>query len=262
MTAHGAVHWDELTVWDLEKAKAFYGPLLGWRFEQMPMAEGEVYDVIMQGEAVIGGAMAMKSPDFDGIPSHWMTYFAVDDLDAALEKTTAAGGQVRVPAFDVPEVGRFAVIAEPTGSVCSFIQPNSASGARPPYPSLTHGHVLWHELNTWDPARANAFFETVLGWRIEERPMPDGPYYLMSAGDQPVGGGFQLNSPAFDGVPSSWLTYFSVEDVDATVEKAQAAGAAMVNGPISVPDVGRFAVMRDPAGAVCAFMRSVEADRA
>lgn len=65
----------------------------------------------------------MDGPQFEGVPPHWMTYIAVDDVDVALERTTANGGEIRAPAFDVPGVGRIGVISDPSGAVVSLMTP-------------------------------------------------------------------------------------------------------------------------------------------
>lgn len=127
MWQHGHFYWNELMTRDIEGAKAFYGSAAGWTFEAMPMSEGGTYWVCKDGETPIGGMFDANQPEFEGIPPHWFAYIAVDDIDARLEKVTKAGGTIKRPVFDVPEVGRIAIVEDPTGAVLGWMTPNSQS---------------------------------------------------------------------------------------------------------------------------------------
>lgn len=122
MSEHGTIHWTELNTWDVDKAKAFYAATFGWSFEAMAMAQG-TYWIIRQGDRLIGGLMPMTSPAFDGIPDHWFTYFAVDDLESRLRQAVTAGGKILHQPFDVPGVGRIAVVKDAVGAGAGWIQP-------------------------------------------------------------------------------------------------------------------------------------------
>ena len=117
---HGALSWNELVTAEVERAEAFYGELLGWTFEAMPMPEMD-YTVIKNGERDNGGIMPMVGPQWEGVPPHWMTYFGVDDCDAAAAKAAATGGKVMVPPTDIPP-GRFAVLQDPHGGTFTVIE--------------------------------------------------------------------------------------------------------------------------------------------
>ncbi|MEO1249463.1 MAG: VOC family protein [Pseudomonadota bacterium] len=122
MTPHGFFHWNELATRDVEAAKTFFAETVGWTFDGMEMENG-MYWVAMDGDKPIGGIMGMDGPQFEGVPPHWMSYLSVDDVDARIAKTTANGGEVIVPAFDVPYVGRIAMIKDPTGAALGIITP-------------------------------------------------------------------------------------------------------------------------------------------
>ena len=127
-TGHGEIHWTELNVWDVAKAKAFYAQTLGWSFEDVPMPQMEQpYTIARKGDKVVAGIFPMTSPQFDGLPDHWVTYFAVSDIDAMVETVKAAGGSIKHEPFDVPEVGRIAIVADAGGAYSGFITP--ADGA-------------------------------------------------------------------------------------------------------------------------------------
>src|SRR6476646_4632559 len=107
MTAHGAVHWNELQTHNVKKAKEFYKKTLGWSYDDQAMGETYgTYTVIKSGDKMIGGMFEMKGPMFDGVPESWFTYFAVEDVDKMLKKAKDAGGTVVREPWDVPNVGR------------------------------------------------------------------------------------------------------------------------------------------------------------
>jgi predicted enzyme related to lactoylglutathione lyase len=122
MTAHGSFHWNELVTRDVEKAKKFYGETIGWTFDGMPMPDG-TYWVAKMGDAVVGGLFPISGPQWEGVPEHWMSYLAVDDVDARVKKAQAAGAKLMRPAFDIPGVGRIAILTEPGGAGVGWITP-------------------------------------------------------------------------------------------------------------------------------------------
>lgn len=133
MSDHGKVWWSELNTWNAEAAKAYYGAVMGWTFKEMPTGGTDVdrpYYLALKDDAPVAGIFTMIKPMFEGVPEHWFTYFAVDDLDKALAASLAAGGQLRREAFHVPGVGTMAIVADSNGAVKSLIQPD-LSGAQP-----------------------------------------------------------------------------------------------------------------------------------
>ena len=123
MSAHGTFLWNELATTDPDKAAAFYGAVLGWTFNAMDMGPNGTYTIIKSGDTDAGGMLKMDGPQFEGMSPHWMSYIAVDDVDAAVGKVEAAGGQVAAQPFDIPTVGRIAVIVDPTGAAISLMTP-------------------------------------------------------------------------------------------------------------------------------------------
>lgn len=121
-TPHGAFHWNELITNDVEKARAFYSETIGWTSEQFPMEEG-AYWIIKAGDVPVAGIMSMMAPIPAGTPPHWFSYLAVDDIDARLQKATMAGATIMREPFDVPGVGRIAILADPTGAVVGWMTP-------------------------------------------------------------------------------------------------------------------------------------------
>jgi predicted enzyme related to lactoylglutathione lyase len=123
MATHGAFHWNELLTPDVERAKRFYGETIGWRFEPMPMADGATYWVAKMGDQPVGGIFPTNRQEFDCVPESWMSYLAVDDVDARTKKAVAAGAKLMRPIFNVPGVGRIAILTEPGGAGIGWITP-------------------------------------------------------------------------------------------------------------------------------------------
>lgn len=120
---HGHFHWNELMTHDAEKAKDFYAKCVGWTYDGMEMGGGVTYWVAKVGDTPVGGIFPMSGTDFDGVPEHWMSYLSVDDIDGAVKKAAANGGKIHREPFDVPDVGRIAMIQEPGGAMIGWMTP-------------------------------------------------------------------------------------------------------------------------------------------
>ena len=121
--SHGQFHWNELMTRNVEGAKKFYGETLGWTFDAMPMPGGSTYWIAKAGDVAAGGLFDISGPDYKSVPESWMSYIAVDDVDARVNKATKAGAKVMKPAFDVPGVGRIVMLLEPGGAGIGWMTP-------------------------------------------------------------------------------------------------------------------------------------------
>lgn len=122
----GAIHeintigWVELASRDIERARQFYAPLLGWTLAGHPSAPPTPYRIFSVGGEQQGGLLQMNE-QWGDIPAHWAIYLRVADVDATAAKAQALGGSICVPAFDAPGVGRIAMINDPTGGSAYLI---------------------------------------------------------------------------------------------------------------------------------------------
>ena len=114
----GTPIWNELITPDIPTATRFYTDVLGVGWEEQAMGDGPPYTCLMVDGRQVGGAMP---PPMEGVPPHWNVYFNVEDVDATVEKATGLGGAVIAPAFDVPGVGRMAVLADPQGGMFNLM---------------------------------------------------------------------------------------------------------------------------------------------
>jgi len=125
-----------------------------------------------------------------------------------------------------------------------------------------HGTFSWSELLVNDVESAISFYTNVIGWEIEEMEMPEGKYYVLKSAGEPVGGIMQIPKGA-DDMPDFWGTYITVDDVDATLKKAEQAGGKAVYPPMDVPGVGRMCAITDKNGAMFSVITydEVECDK-
>jgi len=127
---HGAFHWNELLARDVERAKRFYRTTIGWTFQSTLTPEGQTYWLAMVGERPVAGIYSIAGPEFAGMPECWMAYLAVDDVDQRVAKAVKAGAKLMKPLFDVPGVGRIAILTEPGGAGIGWMTPFCSEAAK------------------------------------------------------------------------------------------------------------------------------------
>ncbi|MGI5154042.1 VOC family protein [Microbispora sp. CA-102843] len=186
----GSPCWVDYAALDPEGARAFYGELFGWTFD-----ESGGYEYIRLGERIVGGFG--RVPPGQRLPASWNTYLAVADADAAAERVRKWGGTVVFGPIDAGHDGRLLFAVDPSGAAVGFWQ-----GHRPDGVVLVDEPGTWcrHELWTDDPARCAAFYAAVF----------DG------AGSQAVSG---------RGPRPRWMTFFLTGDGPATLAAAERRGA-------------------------------------
>lgn len=244
----GRFVWYELMTTDPQAAQSFYTDVIGWTTAPFENSETP-YTMWMNGDTAVGGVMELpRDAREQEAPPHWMAYVAVDDVDAAARKAAKLGGTVCVDPFDVPSVGRLAILQDPQGATIAIYrgEESAAPGGDPQV-----GEFSWHELATTDHEAALDFYSKLFGWReTDSMDMGEmGTYQMYGQGDRTLGGMFD-RSGDMPG-PPSWLYYTTVEDIDRTVEKVREKGGQVLNGPMEVPG-GKIAQCLDPQGAMFA----------
>jgi predicted enzyme related to lactoylglutathione lyase len=122
-----------------------------------------------------------------------------------------------------------------------------------------HGKFNWNELMTDDIAKAKAFYAQALGWTFEQFPMPDGEYWIAKASDGTPTAGIMPLDPQDNESSPGWLSYVQVDNLDNCIQSITSAGGNILQEPLDIPNVGRIAVVEDPAGAVLGLMMPVGA---
>lgn len=244
--------WYELMTTDAPAALDYYRRVIGWNTK--PAGMGPVpYTLLSVGEAAIGGVFEL-TPDMcsQGARPAWIGYIAVDDVDAHAARVKAAGGAIHVGPMDLPEVGRFATVADPHGAPFVLFKPLSTESMPVPPPG-TPGGMGWRELHAGNGAEAWEFYSGLFGWtKAEAMDMgPMGIYQLFATGGAPVGG-MMTRMP--DSPGAFWLYYVDVEAIDAAAARAVEAGGKILMGPHEVPGPMYVVQCIDPQGAVFAMV--------
>ncbi len=120
MPAHGTFSWNELLTGDVAAAKRFYEATVGWTFQEMPMPGG-AYHVAMADGKYVAGMMDPAAMGQPGIPPNWFAYLEVDDIDKRCEMAKAAGATIVREPWDVPGVGRIAILKQPDGATIGWM---------------------------------------------------------------------------------------------------------------------------------------------
>lgn len=241
---HGTPCWVDVTSADLDRSIEFYEGLFGWESERDPRPEAGGYTMFkLNGKYVAAGS----APQQEGVPSHWSTYIASDDVDATAARIGEAGGTVMMDPFDVFDSGRMTIAQDPTGAVFGVWQAGEHHGAQV---ANDPGSFTWNECQTNDTAGAAEFYKAVFGYEVDEMSMGEGgpPYRILKVGDKGIAGIRELG-PQMGGAPPNWSTVFAVADTDETCKRAGELGGKVLLEPMDLPEIGRLAVIQDPVGA-------------
>lgn len=244
--------WYELMTSDAEAATAFYGAVLGWTVSPAG-SPGMDYRLLSTATGNVAGLLAIP-PDgaANGMRPGWFGYISVADVDASVKRIVAAGGQSCMPATDIPNVGRIAMVLDPQGAAIYVMTP-IGEGPSPSFQPGTPGHGAWNELHASDWESALAFYRSEFGFDlVEAMDMgPAGKYALYNFGSGEPVGGMCNNAQA---PKPFWLYYFGVDEIDAAVGRVGANGGEVVMGPHQVPGGAWIVHGRDPQGALFALV--------
>jgi predicted enzyme related to lactoylglutathione lyase len=242
--------WYELMTSNVTEAKKFYGKVVGWNFEDVPVL-GMTYTLLRAGDREIGGMMPMPERlRIAGLNPCWAAHVGVADVDAAASKLRQLGGKIHREPTDIPDVGRFAAVSDRQGA--NFLMFNPSEPGERAF-SRAPGDVGWHELHTSDWADAFEFYGAMFGWcKGDAMDMGSmGTYQQFTIGGMPVGGMF--NSAAAQN-RSFWLMYFNVRDIDDAAGRIGENGGKIRQGLHQVPGGGWIVQAEDPQGAAFALL--------
>ncbi len=151
----GTFCWVELGTTDGEAAKKFYTELFGWSFNDSPIGPGMVYTMLKLDGKDVGALYKMPSEMTDhGVPPHWMSYVSVSSADESAGKAKELGAALMKEPFDVMDVGRMAVVQDPTGAMFALWQAGTHNGAGV---VNVPNSFCWNELATPDTTKAGDF---------------------------------------------------------------------------------------------------------
>jgi predicted enzyme related to lactoylglutathione lyase len=247
----GRFFWYELMTGDQDEAIDFYTKVVGWTASDAGQPDMR-YTILSAAGHGIGGIMQITDEmRAGGARPGWLGYIHVADTDAEVKEIEAAGGRILMQPGDIPNVGRFALVADPGGTIFYLLAPRPREGDGPPpqpAPGLA-GTVGWRELYAGDGQEAAfAFYSGRFGWEtIAEMDMgPMGKYRIFGKDGEQLGG--MMDKPANVPVPT-WTFYVNIEGIDAAAERVKANGGSLVMGPMEVPGGSWVLQATDPQGA-------------
>lgn len=248
----GSFCWVELATTDQASAKKFYTSLFGWSAVDSPMGPDDFYSMFKLAGRDTGAAYTMrKEQRAQGVPPHWMLYISVENADQSVSKAAQAGGTVLAPAFDVMDVGRMAVVQDPTGAIFSLWQAKKQSGI-----AINGDNTFcWADLSTPNPERAAKFYSELFGWQDIKDPKDPSGYIHIKNGEHHIGG-IPPATHRNPNAPPHWLVYFQVADAEAATAKAGQLGGKVLMPARKMEGVGTWSIVADPQGAVFALFKS------
>ncbi|WP_209347211.1 VOC family protein [Pontixanthobacter sp. CEM42] len=246
--------WYELMTPDVDAAQKFYGGLLGWEFADGGQPDMEYLLASKNGTEVAGFMTLTDEMTEGGAQPLWAGYVGVNDVDASAKDVTTLGGTVMLEPQDIPNVGRFAFLADPQGAPIYLMSLGEGSEAFAKH-DPRDGHCAWNELVTDDPTSAKAFYTSLFGWEKDsEMDMgPMGLYEMFKTDDYAVGA--IMKKPEM--MPASlWVYYFRVPNIDAAADFVKASGGQVLTGPMEIPGGDHIINGMDPQGAFFALIGS------
>ncbi len=232
----GKVVWHDLVTPDVDKAKAFYGGLLGWTFEDLSSG----YSLASHNGRFVAGIARL---DRAGRASHWLPLVSVLDIDGVRNQVADRGGETVLQPFEMADRGRIAVFKDPQGAAFGIV--HSSHGDPADREPEINGW-LWDEIWTDDLPGAIDFYTAVGGYQLVETTIAKIPYRFFERDGQPRVGLLEKPSPE---IGNTWVAYIRVADVNATVDMATALGGKVLMAPSAAVRNATVAVIADPSGA-------------
>ena len=242
---HGHPCWIELSAPKHVPSLAFYKGLLGWKSREVTPARGLSYTMFTLDGHDVAGLVTSNSDT-----GEWLTYIAVDDVDATAARAVSLGGSLQRAPMDIGSLGRMARITGPRGASLALWQADTHTGTTG---WGNPGAPCWIELSTDHTAASLGFHSQLLGW--DPLPQPMGPltYITYRANGHHVAGMMGLSDDWGTTTPN-WLLFIAVKDVIHSASLVTGLGGQLVSAPSTIPEVGLFALVQDPGGALFAII--------
>ncbi|NVJ49967.1 MAG: VOC family protein, partial [Gammaproteobacteria bacterium] len=227
----------------IQAAIEFYPSVWDWRAERADEAS-DFYTWHCAG-ATFGALYQIPEPlTAAKVTPTWLNYIAVDDIEITLAAVDAKGGAVVLGPVTVGSAGKMAMVKDPEGALFALWQPLEHFGA---VAQQVAGRFCWQEVASRSREQAIEFYQGVFGWDIQVEKHAMGERYIFCQHNKPVASIIQMTAEWGD-TPSHWMTYFASADIDADLAQIEALGGQVCVPAFDMPDVGRIAVVGDPAG--------------
>lgn len=242
----GTPCWVDLMTPDIGRAQDFYGAVLGWSFTSADPQLGG-YVMCHTADGAVAG-MALRGDTPGPFSTCWTVYLFTPDLDGTLAAAQAGGGNLMMGPHEVPGQGRMALVTDPSGAVVGLWEPGGHRGFAEMGPP---GSPCWFEVATREGPAVRDFFGGLYG--LQPAVVSGMEYWTLKAADEARFGVLQMTD-VWGEMPPHWMTYFSVLDIEASVQTLLELGGTVHHGPFNSP-FGRIAVVGDPMGATFTLMQ-------
>jgi predicted enzyme related to lactoylglutathione lyase len=243
--------WLELATSDQSAAKNFYSSLFGWETKDSPMGPDAVYTMFRLNDRDVAGGFQLSAEE-RRIPPHWQLYVAVENADASASRAAELGAKLVHAGMDIPNVGRMAVLQDPTGAMLSVFQPGQHRGMGIVGEA---GAFCWADLLTRDRTAATHFYGSLFVWEFTLGKDKDPSGYLHIRNGEPYIGGIPGPGTLPPHTPPHWLAYIQVLDCASVTARAESLSAKILVPPSTVENQLHFSVLADPQGAAFALFQ-------
>ena len=258
--AKGDFIWYELMSADPEGSKAFYDAVVGWTISDAEPAYNG-YRMIGRSDGGFAGGVLPLTDEMQqhGARPTWLGYISVPEVDEAARSIEGAGGKTLMPATDIPNVGRIAMVADPQGAPFYVMKPtpptNDPNAKSDVFAPTEQQRVGWNELNTSDPAAGRKFYGDQFGWDTNDfMDMGEmGEYRFIDHHGARLG----ALCGVMPGGRPAWRFYFRVPSITKAKDVIEARGGTVRVGPMQVPTGDYIVIGSDPQGAEFALVGGI-----
>ena len=250
--------WCDLSTFQAEGTKRFYAALLGWSYETTSQPDGSPYHLAATGTGDAAAIFEMPEKfQKIGLPSFWMSYIAVDDIDATVEQARRLGGKVEVGPLAYGGGASIALIRDPLGAGFTVYQGSDLAPRRSDAPP---GHMAWNALYVSDAAAVTPFYETLFDWRIAPRPSQAGVLAVQNARGEDISSIHELPE-SIRGRFEFWGVHFAVPDLAAAKAKVSESGGTILYEDTTANEPTLLAQDRDGAAFFLAPSKGAQSRR-
>ena len=233
--------WADLSTFDIQAAKQFYSQSFGWNHQEL----GESYVLCSTDKHPAAGLYTMPEKfQRIGMPSFWMSYIHVQDIQQIVRAAEEHGAKVEIKPQAAPGGGQIALIRDPAGAGFTCYEGDNLGGRDS---AGNFGRMVWNELHVSDLSRVESFYTHVFGWAVRATNDADRyEIYASSSAPKPIAG-IQVTSNEIKGDKEYWGVYFSVSNLSTASKLIEQSGGKIVaEQPLgSLPAVLAY----DPQGA-------------
>lgn len=217
--------WCDLSAFNADKAKGFYGRLFDWRFEEISQADGTPYFIAFAAAGESAGIYS--TPDrFQkmGLPSFWMSYVEVSHINATVERARECGGKVELGPQAYSNNDSIALIRDPLGAGFTVYEGNALSPRRP---DATPGCMAWNALYVSDAQAVTEFYAGLFGWQISPHPAMPNSWIILNAKGERISA-IHEQSDELRGGYQYWGIHFAVRDANEAKARLVALGGQVL----------------------------------